>query len=82
MDVERSETIEEYLEWIRLTHVKDDRDLWNRVRRHQLQPYHRYFYDDQTDGWCRFDGKPVQYEEVYEWVQRQKEKRRADQRGG
>ena len=55
-----------------LTHVADDaRREWNRGRRHELRPHHRFYFDDATESWCDREGTLVPYQEVHAWVQGQ-----------
>lgn len=37
---------------LRKTYLLDlDTGLWNRVRKHQVKPYHTHYYDDETGEW-------------------------------
>lgn len=59
----------EKLRSLRLTHVINEERTWDRVRRHQMEPWHRYYWSDEAHSWhARGSGAPVPDEEVGAWA--------------
>ncbi len=53
---------------IKYTHRQDNDGLWSKVRKYNMLPHHRYYYNDTDMKWYRYDGNPTHEGEVERWA--------------